>query len=133
MELLGYFYLPHRSLQPGIDYTPAGDGWILKKKFGGEFRKAPIMMDMIQGHAGSVAGREPGFAWGGLGAPYPSHLDRKAPWNKMNPVDNTRIPPVYGSNFLFEDGHVSWYQPEEIKLGGYVGSWEGYYKIPVER
>src|SRR5947209_9505211 len=44
--LIGYFYLPHRDAHDsGMDYTPAGEGWVTKKKFAGEFKLAPIMSD----------------------------------------------------------------------------------------
>ena len=130
-ELLGYFYLPHRSThdQPGTNYAPPsnpdGKGWVEKKKFAGEFKKAPIMMDMIQGHPP---------AWGDLGAPYPSHLNQKASKTAMNPrVPGSRLAPVFGANYLYEDGHVEWYTPDAVEVGATVGGWECFYKVYVEK
>ena len=116
-ELIGYFYLPHRN-PASCDYTPAGETWVTKKKFGQEGRHAPIMSDMIQ----SIGE----FTWGGEGQPFSNHC--KA---------GTNVPS--GSNFLFEDGRVEWvhYQPRHtgvpasIEVGATVGGWYTWYKIPI--
>ena len=120
-ELIGYFYLPGRdpALAPGgpADYTPAGLGWATKKKFGKEFRNAPIMSDMIQSN---------GPQWGGSGQPFSNHCF------------HGNIPT--GANFLFEDGRVLWYpykprqgsNPASIEVGATVGAWQCWYKIPLE-
>jgi prepilin-type N-terminal cleavage/methylation domain-containing protein len=118
-ELLGYFYLPYRNLGQGdVDYRPAGQGWVAKRKFGGEFRRAPIMSDMIQSD---------GATWGGSGQPYSAHCFR-------GNVPN-------GSNFLYEDGRVEWVPykqrqgstPASIEVGASVGGWMCWYKVPVEQ
>ena len=131
-QLICYFYMPHRLItykgQPvpghaGNDYTPAGNGWVEKRKFGGEFRHAPIMSDMIQGV---------GAQWGGSGAPFPSHLDRRAKPDRPHPnYPGQILPPVHGANFLFEDGHVDWLPPDAIGVGSNIGGWQCYYKIPL--
>ena len=36
-----------------------------------------------------------------------------------------------GGNFLFEDGHVSWYQKQAIEVGSFSSGWVLFYKIPV--
>ena len=121
-ELVGYFYFPHRDLLFGpnlpVNYTYAGNGWVTKQKFGKEHRHAPIMSDMIQSL---------GNAWGGSGQPYSSHCVRG------------NVPS--GANFLFEDGRVTWhpYRPRmngneaSIEVGASVGTWNCWYKIPIDK
>lgn len=104
MELVGYFYLPHR-LDGSCIYNPP------TKKFGKEYRNAPIMSDMIQSSGG---------AWGGSGAPFSSHRAR-----------NGNVPT--GGNFLFEDGHVVWIRFDEVQIGATMPGWEFWYKIEIER
>jgi prepilin-type N-terminal cleavage/methylation domain-containing protein len=107
--LVGYFNLPHRDPKDNTDtnYTPAGEGWVTKKKMAQEFKFAPIVMDMQQFNGSDSS-------W----ARYSSHVNRK-----------TRKP--HGGNFLFEDGHVTWYDFSDIKLGATVGGWQCNYKIEV--
>ena len=117
LELLGYFYFPHRTLVQPTVYTPAGAGWVAKKKFGGPDRRAPVMSDMIQSN---------GPVWGGSGQPYSSHCFKG------------NIPT--GANFLFEDGRVEWFpykarqggNPASIEVGANAGSWLCWYKIPLQ-
>ena len=114
MELVGYFYFPHRldgSCRYNPPTNPQGVGWVTKKKFGGEFRHAPIMSDMIQSSLPS---------WGGYGAPFSSHLGR-----------GTNVP--VGGNFLFEDGHVVWLHKDEIDIGSDMPGWEFHYEIDLPR
>ena len=119
MELVGYFYLPHRN-PASCDYRPAGEDWVSKKKFNMTARHAPIMSDMIQS-IGDVT-------WGGSGQPFSNHV---------KPGSN--IPS--GSNFLFEDGRVEWHHftprktgiPASIEVGATVGSWNTWYKIPIHK
>jgi prepilin-type N-terminal cleavage/methylation domain-containing protein/prepilin-type processing-associated H-X9-DG protein len=110
--LVGFFYMPHRYLYNAItnsgnvmDYTPAGNGWVTKKKFSEHDKRAPIASDMIQFN--SVDG-----SW----ARYSAHCR-----------GNT----VIGANYLFEDGHVSWRDMKEIGVGSIVGTWSCYYKIQI--
>ena len=118
-ELIGYFYFPHRN-RAACDYTPAGEDWVTRKKFGQAGRHAPVMSDMIQSIGDSV--------WGGSGQPFSNHC---------KPAGN--IPT--GSNFLFEDGHVDWYffrpregsRPASIEVGAVVGGWLTWYKIPIDK
>lgn len=140
-QLLGYNYLPHREPTSrghrDYDYTPAGNGWIAKKKFGGPDRFAPIMTDIIQ---------ELDAQWGGYGAQFSSHIDRRASKNRPHPNSDyagARLPPVFGGNFLYEDGHVEWIPPDAIDVGAIIGGlsvgigdisiplgqWKCYYKV----
>ena len=36
-----------------------------------------------------------------------------------------------GGNFLYEDGHVDWVNSKLIGLGGQLGSWACFYKVPI--
>ena len=38
---------------------------------------------------------------------------------------------MVGGNFLFEDGHVSWYQQQNILAGSTIGGWVLLYRVPV--
>jgi prepilin-type N-terminal cleavage/methylation domain-containing protein len=105
--LMGYFNLPHRHTKgAAMDYSPAGKGWVEKKKLAGEFARAPIMADMQQYDSGSNS-------W----ARFSSHIARNA------------IPA--GGNFLFEDGHVQWYDFSAIDIGATLGGWQCNYKIKL--
>jgi prepilin-type N-terminal cleavage/methylation domain-containing protein len=123
VELLGYFYFPFKDLTNSgnkgwADFTPAGTGWVTKRKFGREFRHAPILSDMIQS-----AGLD---GWGWLGQPVSSHRRGNMPT---------------GGNFLFEDGHVDWHpftprdgvREASIEVGATVGDWVMWYKVPIAR
>jgi prepilin-type N-terminal cleavage/methylation domain-containing protein len=108
--LVGFFYMPHRHLYDAVlnptntmDYTPAGNGWVTKKKFAEHDRFAPIASDMLQFNSTD-----------GSWARYSAHCRG----------NKTR-----GGNFLFEDAHVTWYDSQEIKVGSKLGTWECHYKI----
>ena len=119
MELIGYFYLPHRD-PLSCDYTPAGVEWVTRKKYGQEGRHAPIMSDMIQSIGDAT--------WGGSGQPFSNHC---------KPASNSPT----GANFLYEDGRVEWvpYKPRQsgqlasIEVGAIVGGWYTWYKIPIAK
>ena len=115
--LVGYFYLPYREVPnagTSMVYAPAnfadGNEWVNKKKPAGKYRAAPIASDMLQYNAGSWAG-------------YSSHMKHDVP---------------AGGNFLFEDGHVTWYPQGKdstrpngwsIDLGATLGGWQVNYRI----
>ena len=107
--LCGYFYMPGRDPTlancGGMDYSPAGNGWIEKKKFGQQSRAAPIASDMIQYY--TIDG-----SW----SHYSSHVKGRLPT---------------GGNFLFEDGHVIWHEYKEVTLGGQVDGFLFFYKIKL--
>lgn len=126
--LVGYFYLPFRDPTLfmndgwGFDYDVSGlQNWVVKKKFGGEFVKAPIMMDMKQAQ-GSAAppGTNPQVStwyYDSPTTPYASHIQASGE--------------PYGGNFLFEDGRVAWYKTRDIGVGMTGQSWLMYYKIAL--
>ena len=111
--LLGYFYLPHRASSAGgtiLNYAPKenpdGVGWVEKQKFAQLFRMAPIMSDMLQRRTSS-----PGWNYES------SHVGRG-----NNPE---------GGNFLFEDGHVKWYDWASIDIGASGGGFECRYNVSL--
>jgi prepilin-type N-terminal cleavage/methylation domain-containing protein len=89
LNLIGYDYYPGRA--KNSQYEVAGlKEWFYRKRMGAEYRMAPIISDVMQW-------RTPG-GWmdPGLGLPQPTCGHRG--------VGNA----PQGSNFLYEDGHVSW-------------------------
>jgi len=123
-NLIGYFYLPGRdALAWPYDSVPGLGGWHWRKKFGTEYRLAPIMSDQLQ----SKGNWTPGTSFGAVqwtdaasGLRWASHRNR------------TNAPT--GGQFLFEDGHVQWYKfdtknvPRTIDVGSKSGSWVLFYK-----
>ena len=113
-NLIGYFYLPGRD-RLGWPYDSVGlGGWHYRKKFGTQYRLAPIISDQLQSQGISKwVDTSSGIKWA-------SHRD------KIN------VPT--GGQFLFEDGHVQWYKfsvnnPRgTIDVGSTAGSWVLFYK-----
>ena len=109
--LIGYFMMPHRipHVNGQLNYSFAGNGtgngWVEKKKFAGQFRMAPIMSDMMQYNVSAKA-------WNYAS----SHIKNSEP---------------AGGNFLFEDGHVRWYDFGEVSLGSQSSSWICNYSIDL--
>lgn len=109
--LIGYFYLPHRvAANPAniLKYAPPGNvdgiGWVEKKKFAKEFRMAPIMSDMLQ------------------------ISTAKNDWNYESSHPGRGNTPE-GGNFLFEDGHVKWYEFSAVGIGASGGGFECRYNV----
>ncbi|MBI1375077.1 MAG: prepilin-type N-terminal cleavage/methylation domain-containing protein [Phycisphaera sp.] len=119
--LIGYCYLPSRNTG-SMNYTlaggdidgdgsPDGNGWVGKLKIDGFNSRAPIMMDLIQADSGNWFYNQT--------VPYANHRrDTGEPW---------------GGNFLFEDGHTSWYDWADIGIGGTNGGWAVYYDVAINR
>ena len=72
--------------------------WACRQKLGTRYSSGPILGDNLQSWVGSPE------EWDTAGIPLSSHADRKY-----------SIPE--GGNFLFEDGHVSWYSGVETRDG----------------
>jgi len=120
--LCGFFYLPHRANSSKWNYNSQGlGGWAYKKKLSGEFKNAPVLMDLklaagTVGPDGKNAKVNPG-GWGGS-ASLSSHAIRTG-----EPV---------GGNFLFEDGHVSWYRSRDVDVGSADSTgWLAFYQVRV--
>ncbi len=117
INLIGYFYLPGRDTV-GWPYNSVGlGGWAYRKKFGSQYRMAPIISDQLQSqnNGGTISwvDRPSGLKWA-------SHRDRSnAP---------------QGGQFLFEDGHVQWYKfnvknpSGTIDIGSSAGAWVLFYR-----
>ena len=125
--LTGYFYLLGRTM-PEAGHTTFGptDQWMARDRFGGAYKDAPVVTDMLQAHGTVGAGGAPVniTSWldvvpnGGPTVPTSSHRSS----------DNQMM----GGNFLFEDGHVSWYQRNNIQVGSTIGgSWVMFFNVPV--
>jgi prepilin-type N-terminal cleavage/methylation domain-containing protein len=125
-DLIGYFYFPGRDNNPNNPwpYDSAGlGGWHLKKKFGREFRHAPVMSDQLQSTGTwSIPGNKgTGMSW------------VSATWGKMGSHPKANTVPA-GGQFLFEDGRVKWYRYNiddargTIDVGSISGSWVLFYR-----
>ena len=96
VNLIGYQFLPGRDSAGWPDYNSHGLGeWVYRKKLGGPYRKAPVMIDKIQ-----ATGTSPNFTWFGTTGVTPTSF----PF--ANHRNSAGIP--IGGNFLFEDGSVLW-------------------------
>jgi prepilin-type N-terminal cleavage/methylation domain-containing protein len=87
-NLIGYNYLPGRDTAGPAKYdgaSPSLQPWALRKKLGGPYRLAPVMIDRLQQFNGG---------WVELGIVSSSHRN------------SGNVPA--GGNFLFEDGRVEW-------------------------
>ncbi|MBU6400631.1 MAG: type II secretion system GspH family protein [Verrucomicrobia bacterium] len=123
--LTGYFYLPYRDNSLSAwPYNSCGlKDWHFRKKLGGTLANAPILIDMLQGQGmasnnGNTVSVQTWFTTdNGKNIPTASHRG-----DKGEPT---------GGNFLFEDGHVTWYQRQQIALGSYASPWLCFYKIPI--
>lgn len=131
-QLIGYFYIPGRSDRNGklvsggwpYDSEKLGE-WHARRKLGGEFSGAPIIVDRLQG----------------LGPRTTNMLDGRLRWMVSDDVAKKIVPSANhrggqsavpsGGNFLFEDGHVDWYSPKRVSLGSGAGEWQCFYKIPI--
>ncbi len=126
VNLIGYQFLPGRDKDDRAawpDYNSNGLGeWVNRKKLGGPYRKAPVMIDKIQAN-----GTVPNLTWagatggsGGKTFPFANHRN------------STGV--AVGGNFLYEDGSVLWrkfdlarYQ-KTIDIGSAVGNWTVFYR-----
>jgi len=117
-NLIGYNYLPGRDILGGQAFTyggatPSLQEWAFRKKLGGSYRRAPIMIDRLQQYqAGWIE--------------QPSGIVGSVHRGKGN------VP--LGANFLYEDGHVEWRKftwssPQTtIDIGTQGGSYKEYYR-----
>jgi len=123
--LTGYFYLPGR-VKSGANvwnYESEGLGeWHYRKKLGGEYTAAPVLIDRLQGLGPRTTNVFDGrLRW--------VTTDENRTWRTANHPGDHNVPP--GGNFLFEDGHVTWRQSRTVSLGSYTGEWLCFYKIPL--
>ncbi|HVY70369.1 MAG TPA: type II secretion system protein [Verrucomicrobiae bacterium] len=128
-QLIGYFFLPGRGNKDGKDTTLQGEvkngtlPWFLRKKMGGPYSQAPVLVDRMQGQGPAAT----------------NMYDSKLSWTVIDPKGKKVVSAVHrrnrnapdGGNFLFEDGHVQWYNGNNVGLGAVVGPWVCYFYIPV--
>jgi prepilin-type N-terminal cleavage/methylation domain-containing protein len=116
INLIGYQFLPGRDAAGWPDYNSHGLGeWAYRQKLGGPYRKAPVMIDKIQG-----VGTVPNIQWfGSTGAssksfPFANHRN-------SNGIST-------GGNFLYEDGSVLWrkFDLARLKMTIDIGSTAGW-------
>jgi len=120
LTLVGYQYLPGRV--PGWNYNSDGLGeWAYRKKLGGPYRLAPIMIDKIQANGSSATSISSWFStYGGKTVADSNHIGKNG------------LPT--GGNFLFEDGRVSWRKfdlgnsKNTIDVGSRDGGWVVFYR-----
>jgi prepilin-type N-terminal cleavage/methylation domain-containing protein len=122
VNLIGYQFLPGRDAAGWPNYNDQGLGeWVYRKKLGGSYRKAPVMIDKIQAN-----GTAPSLTWfgttGGAGTSFPFANHRNSSGAAI------------GGNFLYEDGSVLWrkFDVTKLKLTIDVGSvqsgWSVFYR-----
>ena len=97
VNLIGYQFLPGRDSAGWGNYNDQGLGeWVYRKKLGGPYRKAPVMVDKIQ-----ATGTLPSLTWFGItGGTDPKSF----PFANHRNAAGVSI----GGNFLYEDGSVLW-------------------------
>jgi prepilin-type N-terminal cleavage/methylation domain-containing protein len=130
-QLLGYFYLPGRAdkSMDGNWATKAlgTDQWFYRLKMGlGTNTGAPVLIDKNQAIGPAATNLlDPRLSW------YTTYNAKQVPTGTHR---GTKAVPE-GGNFLFEDGHVSWYGARTIGLGASSGGggWQCYFKIPISQ
>lgn len=123
-QLIGYFFLPGRK-DAGPDNVPEGTlEWFTRKKLGGTFSQAPILIDRLQGSGTKTTNMyAAGISW-------TTDFEGKKVFTSVHRQANGA---PQGGNFLFEDGHVEWINGRRIGLGATVGGWLGFFKIPINQ
>jgi len=127
-QLIGYFHLPFReytTANPWL-YDSAGlGGWHSRRRFGGQYRRAPIMSDRLQAVGTWNLAANNGFltwstAYNGLTIQTANHREKGG------------VPS--GGQFLFEDGHVEWFKFDvrnargTVDVGSMTGNWTLFYR-----
>ncbi len=121
--LTGYFYLPGR-VAGGWPYDSEKlKEWHLRKKMGGIYSGAPVLIDRMQGVGPRTTNMyDARLTW--------TVTDGGKNWRSANHWAGPRNAPT-GGNFLFEDGHVEWRNGKTVGLGSYAGTWQCFYRIPI--
>jgi prepilin-type N-terminal cleavage/methylation domain-containing protein len=124
VNLIGFQFLPGRDAAgwPSPGYNSHGLGeWVYRKKLGGPYRKAPVMIDKIQ-----ATGTYPSLTWfGSTGV-----STKTFPFANHRNVAGIAI----GGNFLYEDGSVLWRKfalagyKNTIDIGTAVGGWTVFFR-----
>jgi len=110
---IGYIYLPYSTTLPSIyNFDTTTENWAMKKKFGGKYSRAPLMMDIKKWNKPTQSWWMPDDA----SVPLSNHVSRRG------------IGMPVGANYLFEDGSVIWYKNSKIDIGCENSWWEIYFK-----
>ena len=125
-QLIGFFLLAGRPPGPGVDdaaaFAVAGtQNWFYRTKLGGQYSKAPFLVDRMQGLGSGVTNMySPLVRWTTdyNGKPVYTATHRK-----------TRGAPE-GGNMTYEDGHVEWFSGQRVALGAALGEWICFYRPP---
>ena len=126
-QLIGYFSLPGRTPN-GWPYNSEGiEGWHFRKKLGGPYRAAPIMIDRLQAVGSwSTSANKGSVVW------TTDYNGKKV----FTGAHRTGKGEPAGGQFGFEDGHVEWRRLNlnnaraTVDVGSQAGSWICFYKIP---
>jgi prepilin-type N-terminal cleavage/methylation domain-containing protein len=134
-QLVGYFYLPGRKdpASDGWSYSepwPELSGWATRQKMGGNYHLAPVMSDRLQGTGtwSVSANKGSDIQW--------VDSDNNITVPSANHPNTSRGNVPTGGNFLFEDGHVTWYPFNvnnargTVDIGCAEGNWVLFYKVP---
>jgi len=126
-RLIGYFFLPgRRDNDAGVrSYAKGTEQWFFRKKLGGAYAQAPVLIDRMQGMGPQTTNMyDPRLRW-------TTDLNGKQVFTAVHRQANGA---PQGGNFLFEDGHVEWFNGRRVSLGaggGDIGTWMCFFKIPV--
>ncbi|GEM_PF-125102 len=124
-QLIGYFYLPgRRDGDGGVTGMAKGTAdWFFRKKLGGPFSQAPVLIDRLQGIGPMTTNvYDPRLVW-------TTDDSGKKFFTAVHRIKNGA---PSGGNFLFEDGHVEFIPGKKVDLGAAVGAWMCFFKIPVQ-
>ena len=133
-QLLGYFYLPGRRGQAAkADVASFAQSrgtaeWFYRLKMGGEYRRAPVLIDRMQGFAPPITDNiyDPRLGWSTV---YNNRSVATASHRSSSGAPE-------GGNCLYEDGHVGWLTGRKVALGatgGSIGDWVCYFKISIDQ
>ena len=125
VNLIGYQLLPGRDSSGWPNYNDQQLGeWVYRKKLGGPYRRAPVMIDKMQAYGTSPTASLNWFGVlsGTVAGTFPLANHR-----------NTAGVPV-GGNFLYEDGSVVWRKFDlaryktAIDVGSAASGWIVFYR-----
>ena len=123
-ELSGYFYLVGRAI-PEAGHTTFGTvaSGLARTRLDTTDRGRPIVSDMLQ--IQGTPGPQP------TGKPYTISALKVNVGGQMVSTTSHRGTTgiMQGGDFLFEDGHVSWYNEDKINLGSQIGAWLAFYDV----
>ena len=91
-------------------------------KLGGEFSRAPIRMDRLQGLGSRATNvHDARLRW--------RTVDKGGSWRTSNPPSGKGAPS--GGDFLCEAGLVEWRNANRVSLGSSAGEWRCFFKADI--